>query len=105
MWLAESGWEEDVRWDSEGSRSPSSLHLDLNDPDLIFQLIHPTQDLEQVDRAAALVLPPQPKAGPAELDPVANQINRLAYCFALHQFGSLQRVLLADPVVGEKRLC
>lgn len=61
MWLAESGWEEDVRWDSDDSGGRISVHLDMNDPDLIFQLLQPNHSSEEVDRAAALVIPPQPK--------------------------------------------
>ena len=62
VWLAESGWEEDVRWEEDDSHSPLSVHLDMNDPNLIFQLLQTSHGTEEVDKAAALVIPPQPKA-------------------------------------------
>ena len=57
----EGGWEEDVRWDLDDDRPTAVVALDMNDPHLIFQLIRPTSATEDLDRAAALVLPAPPK--------------------------------------------
>lgn len=62
MFLADGGWESDIRWGSEDDEQPASVvPLDMNDPDLIFRLLRDSENAPEMDKAAAIVLPPLPK--------------------------------------------
>ena len=56
------GWQEDVCWDTPRMGDPPSpVHPDMNDPGLTFQLLRPAAGNEDLENAAAMVLPAMPK--------------------------------------------
>lgn len=66
-WEEGGSWEADIEWDSDDERPPGLVLPDMNDPQLIFRLVEATEDVEILDRAAAIVLPALPHVRPSSL--------------------------------------
>ena len=56
------GWQGEVWWEQpRRGDTPSPVRPDMNDPGLTFQLLKPAAGNEDLENAAALVLPAMPK--------------------------------------------
>lgn len=118
MFLVDGEWEEGIQWGSETELLPPALvPLDLNDPKLIFQLIAPPENgSEELDKAAAIVLPPLPKVGSVRkvllvLERDQNRLSMLTEysTFRLFQIRGWQEMLLGSVRLQKaqrfKQLC
>ena len=103
QWLAEVGWEEDVRWDSNYSPPSSPVLPDMNDPNLIFQLLRSTED-DDSQKAAALVLEPKPKVIREHHDPQSCWSNLYMPTCARPILGCMETYLQTCPCLEEMQV-